>query len=714
MEFGIAESLTHPLKRLWPSSDCGFKFEPQEGGVTFNFFVMKKYLASSLLLLFAVGTNSQTQFSNTTWYAHTNIPVSADIQLVFKNDSLFILNETGKTIGESMLFLFRNDSLYLEKISGATPCKTGTAGWYKVEWPQEGDGFILQNINDPCIPRVNFFTRMKLTGKEDDKNKQASGAYQSPGRQFYMGAKDFSGGINLYRAYELLKGKKSQPVIVGLIGHYDTGHEDLKGLAWINEKEIPGNGIDDDKNGYADDIHGWNFLSSKTGETVPRLQRDVTYIYRIWKHKYDQADPAKLKPLEKEEYQIYQKAKKEWADNYEYVPVYKLIRKDSAGFFEALKKIADKTSYEGITWTDFIAFDPGTDKMMQAAHKALQGKFFPERERIIFKNFIQNFPRRWQGFMNYIDKFLDFYDLEYDPLKIVGDDPLNMNERNYGSPVFKPFTRDMTTDHDTHIVGIIGANRNNGIGMDGIADNVKILCAQSGAGGDERDKDVANAIRYAVDNGAKVLNLSFGKKSSSHQQAVDDAINYAAAHDVLLVLAAGNDGENCDSVDFYPKARFKNGKLASNVIRVGCSRTKLDAQLPAYYSNYGKQTVDLFAPGYDSYGPFVNDNYGYAGGTSNAAPFVVGVAALLKSYFPELTMIQVKNIILESVYRPDIKVIRPHYIEPTLSPARREALINAGEMVPFSSLSRTGGIVDAEAAVKRAMEIAKERTLKGF
>lgn len=664
--------------------------------------------------LVALQAVAQNTISNTVWLAHTNIPVSADIQIAFKKDSLFILNDKGTTVGESMLYQLHNDSLFIQKISGVTPCAIGTSGWYKIEWPQNTEGFVLQNLTDPCVARVNFFTRVKLTGKSSDVSQLGSISREAPEKKFYLGRQDSSGGINLYRAYELLKGRKSQTVIVGLIGHYDIKHEDLKNIAWINTKEIPGNKIDDDKNGYADDINGWNFLSSKNGEAVPRLQRDVTYIYKIWKHKYDKADPSKLKSPEKEEYAIYQNAKKEWEDNYQFISTYKLIREDSAGFFEALKKIADKTSYEGISWADFIAFDPGPDEMMKAAHKALQGRFFAERDRIIFKNFFQNFPRRWRAFTEYIDKFLDFYGLDYDPLKIVGDDPLNLNERNYGSPVFKPFTPDMTSDHDTHIVGIIGANRNNGIGMDGIADNVKVLSAQSGAGGDERDKDVANAIRYAVDNGAKVLNLSFGKKYSSHQQAVDEAIKYAAAHDVLLVLAAGNDAENCDSVDFFPKAKFKDGKIADNVIRVGCSRATLNAQLPATYSNYGKQTVDLFAPGFDSYGPIVNNNYGFAGGTSNAAPFVVGVAALLKSYFPELTMVQIKKIILETTYRPDINVIKPHYIHPGVSPARRAALQNEAELVPFRSLSVTGGILDAEAAVKKAMEVTSERSTKPF
>jgi cell wall-associated protease len=663
---------------------------------------MKKFLIAILVVFPTLFVHAQVQISNSKWFAHTDIPRSADLQLIFKKDSFLIVSPNGKQLGEAMIFSIHNDSLHIRKISGLTPCANETEGWYKIEWLQNGESYSFRAINDPCPERLNFFTHLKLTGRNPE-------AIDFAERRSYMSIqKDSVPGINLYGAYELLKGRRSQQVVVGLIGNYDVDHEDLKGVMWVNEKEISGNGIDDDKNGYVDDVRGWNFLSDKKGNTVPRLQRDVTYIYKLWKDKYDKADPTKLKPQEKDEYDIYQKAKKEWTENYEFVPAYKIIRNDSAGFFKGIKDIADHTSWEKLSWADFVAYDPGPDKFTKAVHKALQGKYFPPRDGIIFKNFIQNFPQRWQGFVIYIDKFLEFYDLDYNPTKIIGDDPLNPNEHNYGSPFFKTFTPDMTTDHDTHIAGIIGANRNNGIGIDGIADNVKIMNVQAGAGGDERDKDVANAIRYAVDNGAKVLNLSFGKRFSSHKQAVDDAIKYAEAHDVLVVHAAGNDGNDCDTADYYPQTKFKDGKFAKNVLQVGCSRTTFDSHLPAWYSNYGKHTVDLFAPGHDSYGPFVNNHYGYAGGTSNAAPFVVGVAALLKSYFPELTMLQIKNIILETTYRPNINVIRPHYIDPAIPPARSEVLKNEGTLVPFNSLSITGGILDAAAAVKKAIELTKK------
>ena len=514
--------------------------------------------------------------------------------------------------------------------------------------------------------------------------------------------------IKADQAWDITLG--SPDVIVAVV---DTGidltHPDLVSNIYTNPKEIAGNGIDDDQNGYIDDVWRWNFLSDKQGHTVTRLQRDVTQIYKLWKDKYEKADRAKLKPDEKEEYDIYQKAKKEWEKKYQFVLAYKLVMNDSAHFFSTLKDFADHTSHERMPRVTLVSYDPGADQFKQAVKKVLQGGFFPQNDSINLDDMVRNLPALWRGFNNYAQDFLFDYDLDYEPLKIIGDDPSNPYEKKYGSPyLIKTPKITFDFDHDTHIAGIIGAKRNNGIGIDGIADNVKIMMVKAMTGGDERDKDIANAIRYAVDNGAKVINMSWGKEFSSHKKVVDEAVQYAEAHDVLLVHAAGNDGNDCDTADFYPITKFRNGESAKNMLQVGCSTTNLDSHLPAWYSNYGKNTVDLFAPGDGSYGPFHDNQYGYAGGTSNAAPFVVGVAALLKSYFPELTMIQIKNIILETAYRPNIKVIRPHFVNPAFPPAQRQLLMNQEVLVPFSSLSKTGGILDAEAAVKKAIEMTKK------
>jgi subtilisin family serine protease len=530
----------------------------------------------------------------------------------------------------------------------------------------------------------------------------------APEKPQYQGRQDSVAGINLYRAYELLKGRKSQTVIVAVIGGgFDREHEDLKDVLWINKKEIAGNGIDDDKNGYIDDTWGWNFISDKQGNTVLRLQRDVTQIYKLWKDKYDKADRATLNEQQKEEYDLFHKAKKEWEANYSNVLLYKKIGTDSTAFVNALKDFADHTSYEKIPKTALLAYDIGTDEFKKTVRTMLMSDLFGQPDSITFNNVIRNFPNRWRGFKNQMIKTIEEFDLEFEPLKVIGDDPANAYEKNYGSP-YMINVPEMTFNHDTHIAGVIGAKRNNGVGMDGIADNVQIMMVKAMTGGDERDKDIANAIRYAVDNGAKVINMSWGKHYSSHKQVVDEAVEYAAAHDVLLVHAAGNDGENSDSITIYPETRLKNGKLAWNMVQVGSSQAKMDSHLAAIYSNYGKNTVDLFAPGHDSYGPFPNNQYGRSGGTSNAAPFVVGVAALLKSYFPELTMLQIKKIILETTYDPGISVIRPHFIDPASAPSRRSALQNEGTLVPFNSLSISGGILDAEAAVRKAILVTRK------
>ncbi len=230
--------------------------------------------------------------------------------------------------------------------------------------------------------------------------------------------------------------------------------------------------------------------------------------------------------------------------------------------------------------------------------------------------------------------------------------------------------------------------RGNGIGTDGVADNVRIMpIVATTAGGDERDKDIANAIRYAVDNGAQVINMSFSKLYSPDKQVVDEAVAYAGRAHVLIIHAAGNDGNDIDSVPHYPTATDAAGRKAANVITVGWSRSRFDQRLAHPNSDYSKTGVDLFAPGSDIFGPVPDNGYEFRSGSSDSAPIVTGVVALLLSYFPSLSSDQVKEIVLASSFRPDIVVNRPGSKVP----------------VPFSSLSVTGGIVNAYDAVQMAI-----------
>ena len=425
---------------------------------------------------------------------------------------------------------------------------------------------------------------------------------------------DSVAGISLDKAYQLLKGRNSKTVIVAVIDNgVDILHEDLKHIIWTNKKEIAGNGIDDDHNGFTDDIHGWNFRGTKDGRIIENEQAGSTQFYLTWKNKFENIDTSLLNPEDKKELSIYTKAKKDY-----------------------LAKADSKDSSD-----------------IQFA-----------------------------------------YNVNYNSGKLIANDSAAPGNGHYGSP-YAILSPNLT--HGTHVAGIIAAERNNRKGIDGIADNVLIMpIVASTAGGDERDKDVANAIHYAVDNGAKIISMSFSKLYSSDKKMVDDAIRYAEKNDVLIIHCAGNDGVNIDSPAnyHYPIAIYQNGNKAGNFITVGWNRPLFDYRLAHPYSNYGKLNVDLFAPGSDIFSTVPNNGYDFKSGSSMAAPVVSGVAALLFSYFPSLTATQVKDILLQSVFKPDQMVNRPQ----------------TKIQVPFNSLSVSGGIVNAYNAVKMAIDLTK----KGF
>ena len=275
------------------------------------------------------------------------------------------------------------------------------------------------------------------------------------------------------------------------------------------------------------------------------------------------------------------------------------------------------------------------------------------------------------------------YSLEFEGRKIVGDNYEDLNEKHYGN-------NDVTkrTEHGTHVAGIIGAARGNKIGMDGIADNVLIMPIRNTPMGDETDKDVANGIRYAVDNGAKIVNMSFGKEFSPDKQIVDEAVKYAKENGVLLIHAAGNSNTNTDYFYNYPSPLFEDGSVAENWIEVGASSINITEELPAKFSNYGSASIDIFAPGVDIYATVPDDKYENNSGTSMAAPVVSGVAALLWSYFPNLTPEQIIEIIIESGESYSLEVFEP----------------GSQKKVGFSTLSKSGKIVNAYNAVKLALE----------
>lgn len=491
-------------------------------------------------------------------------------------------------------------------------------------------------------------------------------------------------GVSVKQAYEQLAGRSSQTVIVAVIDDgVDYRHEDLASVMWTNTKEIDGNGKDDDGNGYIDDIHGWNFIGGAT-EDIDHDTQEMVRVYNSMKGKYGNMTADKVSPADKAEFERFQKIKKD-------IEKERAEMQEQKDMIEGMKKIisqagaGDMNVPFGKVKTYMKTFKPVTKAEKKAKfYLKLIGAKIPDDKP---------FPveRAFGGAMEQINGVLDYHLNEnYDPRsKVVGDNYALSSERIYGNN----HVISHNGDHGTHVSGIIAGDRKNGIGTQGIADNVRIMAIRVVPDGDERDKDVANGIRYAVDNGAKVINMSFGKSYEWDKQAVDDAVRYAASKDVLLVHAAGNDGKNNDNTDNFPNPVYKSdNNRAANWLEIGASSWHNDALLPARFSNYGKRKVDVFSPGVAIYSTTKGNQYASYDGTSMASPVAAGIAALLRSYFPTLTAPEVRDILMQSAIPITYKVQTP----------------GGKKKVMMTELSVTGAVVNAA----KAVEMAKQKTGK--
>lgn len=512
--------------------------------------------------------------------------------------------------------------------------------------------------------------------------------------------KDGFHGISLDQAYNFLKGKKSTPVIVAILDTgVDTTHEDLTALLWNNPKEIPGNGKDDDKNGYIDDIHGWNFIGGKDGKSVTKDSYERDRVYHKYKDHFEgkEINPDSLSAEEREIYKMWSRAKTElFNDDEESVDIllYKMAYENLEKADSIIKKSMGKDVYTGIELEKFTSTDYLAKRSRNAMLELMKAN---EAMEITNKEYLE-------GFKDFIDREQKKTDArKFAPPdyrgEIVKDNYDDINDRFYGNnDIMGNFA-----EHGTHLAGIIAGIRNNNIGIDGIADNVKIMFVRMLPDGDEHDKDVALAIRYAVDNGARIINMSFGKYFSPEKKWVDDAVQYAQSKGVLLVSAAGNESFNADSVLHYPNKLLNNGKVATNWICVGANGDPKEGTLVANFSNYGKKSVDVFAPGVKIYSTLPGGNrYGNFSGTSMASPVVAGLAALILEYYPTLSAEQLKYVIEKSSVPPAIEVNNPA----------------TDEKVKLSELCKSGGIVNAYQAMKLASTLKGERAtvnqLKAF
>ncbi|MFM2229333.1 MAG: hypothetical protein RL607_591 [Bacteroidota bacterium] len=472
--------------------------------------------------------------------------------------------------------------------------------------------------------------------------------------------KDTVPGMSVDRAYaELLKKRKGTKIIVGVIDSgLDIDHPDLQGHIWTNTKEIPGNNIDDDKNGYVDDVHGWNFLGEATAMTleltrIVKKGDDGTEAYKKAKAELDQ----KIQEIKQQKPQVDMIAK---AD------------KDICTFLK--KETYTKADLKAISTTD-AGINRSKMIMMSIAAQAGDG-----------------FQEEIKSYVDYINDQLNYnLNVDFDGRKAVGDNPEDINDKKYGNGNVKgPDVTDAL--HGTHVAGIIAQVRGNGIGGDGVvAKNVEIMAVRAVPNGDEYDKDIALAIRYAVDNGAKVINGSFGKDYSPHKEWVWDAIKYAESKDVLIVHAAGNDSKDVDVEPNFPTDEVNGKEIADNLITIGALNTPTGSKMVADFSNYGQKNVDVFAPGVKIYATIPNNKYKYEQGTSMASPNAAGVAALIRSYYPSLTASQVKHILMDSgVTIPGNVAVGEEKVQ-----------------IPFSNTCVSGKIVNAYNAILMADQMAR-------
>lgn len=499
-------------------------------------------------------------------------------------------------------------------------------------------------------------------------------------------------GISMDKAYDFVKSKnlKSNTVIVAVIDSgIDTLHEDLKAVLWKNPKEIPGNGIDDDKNGYVDDVYGWNFIGGRDNNNVTKDSYEAVRVYHNLRSKYEdkKIDKSTLSPEELYQYELWERAKDEIVGEVNPMEVIQIRRmsKMMVTGDSIIRKEIKKEEYNCKDLESFATENAEAQKVKDVLIRICKGNDNDEISNQMILDQLQSDLNKMEA--------SDIAPVNYRG-DVVKDNYYDYNDKFYGNN--DVMVSNKAALHGTHVSGIIAADRKNGIGMDGVADNVKIMSLRAVPDGDEHDKDIALAIHYAVDNGAQVINMSFGKGYSPEKKWVDDAVRYAESKGVLLIHAAGNDAKNLDTSYNFPTPNFLDGKNPSNWITVGASGDPKAGGLTASFSNYGKKEVDVFAPGVKIYATVPGgDTYQNLQGTSMASPVVAGLAAMILEYFPSLSAAQVKMVIEKSAQKPGMKVNNP----------------GTDEMENLDELCRSGGIINAYAAVKLASTLKGERNI---
>ena len=528
------------------------------------------------------------------------------------------------------------------------------------------------------------------------------------GFQFWY-QKDFSQdnipGISLDKWYQQNKiQSKQKNIVVAVIDtQIDFNHEDLQGQIWTNRKEVPNNNIDDDHNGYIDDINGWSYISAKNGTYVVWANFEYVRFVRKWKPMFQDKIESQILPVDLPNFREYQRAVKMLDKNYDYYLNWLNSTKYSVTLFP---KVKDTLKY-------FFPKEDYTIRDLDSLYKIykINDKTYRQRRLdndkdlgalIGFMKF--KFEENEKTFEDILDvnKQMDSIvnknlNINFNDRATLGDNS-EVLSKDYGNNNISANVKGIRQikDHSTEVSGIIGANRNNNLGIKGFSNKIKIMPLHISCSGDENDKDIANAIRYAVDNGAKVINMSFGKEFSVYKEWVFEALQYAEKHQVLVIHCSGNERFNSDEEPYYPNDNSFDGspEICNNFINVGSVSKRIDSSFVSAFSNYGKKTVDLFAPGEEIYTTCAENKYKIDSGTSLAAPMVSGTAALIWLYYPNLSVQEVKQIILDSGTAYDLEVIVPG---------------TKDKKIKFSELSKSGRVLNVYNAMQMAEKVSKRR-----
>lgn len=636
------------------------------------------WLAASLL---SSVLHAQLSVSQTSWF----VGQPADsMRLSFGTDSVKLTHK-GRVLNRTFYHQGR-DTLHLnaplfDQFKSGMPSTT-----FHLNWSLNGMKVELRGISQErsfSAPTISITLAAIL----------APGT-PAPNWSYLDLASDSVPGVSLYKAYTLLANRPSSPVIVGIIDTgLDENHEDLKDALWTNARELPGDGLDNDRNGYVDDIHGWYWLRFNDGTVLEEDQVEATRLYLKGKEEYDQIDGTRLSSPKKQEWKQYQAAKQEHTRQFYRTRQFMTALADSSRLANAMSQWRESLPTGVLSLSQIQALSVGSDSVLQATRFVLTQLYRPGQST--WSNLTSRLVPNYALYRRiYSTAWQYSYNPHYQPLPTKG----TVHLVGSGSP---PSTT-RSLNHGSLVSGIVGAVRANGKGVDGVADNVRIMnLGAAPANGDERDEFIAKAILYAVDNGASIINISVAKRFSPSKQLVDAALVYAEKRNVLVINCAGNESENTDTATFYPIVKLANGRSLTNFMEVGNSSYSWNEQLVNRTSNYGANTVDVFAPGTLIRLTAPDNQYINASGTSFSAPLVAGIAALLKSYFPDLTAPAIKKLLLASVYRPDFSVLRP----------------GSNQRVHLNELCRSGGIVNAYEAVRLALaeqEDKRNRPLKSM